>query len=170
LLPLLLISNKKYAQIRSYFVHGMETVRVNYITRGNGMFLLKIELRCKAKHDIISAEFCTRKKLYQQLLRSVLSLFRRYTLVDSSYKSWDSVVDIATGRPRGRSSSPGRVKNFHVVHTGSGVYPTSIQWVPGALSPGVKLPWGEAYHSPPASAEVKKVWMFTSIPSYAFMA
>jgi hypothetical protein len=29
-----------------------------------------------------------------------------------------------------------------------------IQWVPGALSPGVKLQWREADHSPPASAEV----------------
>jgi hypothetical protein len=31
-----------------------------------------------------------------------------------------------------------------------------IQWVPGALSQGVKRPGPEADHSPPASAEVKK--------------
>jgi hypothetical protein len=30
-----------------------------------------------------------------------------------------------------------------------------IQWVPGALSLGVKLPEREADHSPPSSAEVK---------------
>jgi hypothetical protein len=30
-----------------------------------------------------------------------------------------------------------------------------IQWVPGALSLGVKRPWREADHSPPPSAEVK---------------
>jgi hypothetical protein len=30
-----------------------------------------------------------------------------------------------------------------------------IQWVPGALSPGVKLPGSETGHSPPAGAEVK---------------
>jgi hypothetical protein len=28
--------------------------------------------------------------------------------------------------------------------------------------PGVKLPGHEAYHSPPASAEVKKMWIYTS--------
>jgi hypothetical protein len=32
-----------------------------------------------------------------------------------------------------------------------------IQWVPGALSPGVKRPGREVDHSPPASAEVKKM-------------
>jgi hypothetical protein len=31
-----------------------------------------------------------------------------------------------------------------------------IQWVPGALSPGVKRPGCEADHSPPSSAEVKE--------------
>jgi hypothetical protein len=31
-----------------------------------------------------------------------------------------------------------------------------IQWVPGALSLGVKRPEHEAYHSPPSSAEVKE--------------
>jgi hypothetical protein len=30
-----------------------------------------------------------------------------------------------------------------------------IQWVPGALSPGVKQPWREADHSPLFSVEVK---------------
>jgi hypothetical protein len=32
-----------------------------------------------------------------------------------------------------------------------------IQWVPGALSPGVKRQGREADHSPPISAEVKKM-------------
>jgi hypothetical protein len=74
---------------------------------------------------------------------------------------------IATGRPRGRSSSPGRLKSFpHVVQTGSGVH----QWVPGALSPGVKRPGLEADHSSSASAEVQKMWICTSTPPYAFMA
>jgi hypothetical protein len=30
-----------------------------------------------------------------------------------------------------------------------------IQWVPGALSPGVKRPGREANHSPPSSVDVK---------------
>jgi hypothetical protein len=28
---------------------------------------------------------------------------------------------------------------------------------------------GEAEHSPPTSAEVKKMWFYTSTPPYAFM-
>jgi hypothetical protein len=35
--------------------------------------------------------------------------------------------------------------------------------------PGVKRPGREAHHSPPASAEVKKIWTYTSTPPYAFM-
>jgi hypothetical protein len=45
-----------------------------------------------------------------------------------------------------------------------------IQWVPEALSAGVKRPGREADHSRPASAEVKKMWIYTSTPPYAFMA
>jgi hypothetical protein len=37
---------------------------------------------------------------------------------------------------------------------------TPIQWVPGALSARVKQPGREADHSPPATAEVKKVWIY----------
>jgi hypothetical protein len=39
-----------------------------------------------------------------------------------------------------------------------------IQWVPVALSLGVKEPGREADYSPPASAEVKKAWSYTSTP------
>jgi hypothetical protein len=39
-----------------------------------------------------------------------------------------------------------------------------IQWVPGALSLGIKQPGHEADHSPPPSAEVKNVWSYTSTP------
>jgi hypothetical protein len=45
-----------------------------------------------------------------------------------------------------------------------------IQWVPGVLSLGVKRQGCEADHSPPASAEVKKMWNHTSTTPYAFMA
>jgi hypothetical protein len=40
----------------------------------------------------------------------------------------------------------------------------SIQWVPGALSLGVKRPEREADHSLQSSAEVKNGWSYTSIP------
>jgi hypothetical protein len=45
-----------------------------------------------------------------------------------------------------------------------------IPWVPVALSPRVKRPGREADHSPPASAEAKKMWIYTSTPLYAFKA
>jgi hypothetical protein len=38
------------------------------------------------------------------------------------------------------------------------------QWVPGALSLGVKRPGHEADHSPPSCAEVKNAWSYTSTP------
>jgi hypothetical protein len=36
--------------------------------------------------------------------------------------------------------------------------------------PGLKRQGREADHSPPASAEVKKTWIYTSTPRYIFMA
>jgi hypothetical protein len=39
-----------------------------------------------------------------------------------------------------------------------------IQWVPGALSLGVKRPGREADHSPPSGAEVKNAWSCISTP------
>jgi hypothetical protein len=43
-------------------------------------------------------------------------------------------------------------------------------WLLGTFSPGVKRPGREVDHSPPASSEVKKMWIYTSTPPYAFMA
>jgi hypothetical protein len=71
----------------------------------------------------------------------------------------------------GRSSSPGRVKNF-LFSTSSrptlGSTQPPIQWVPGALSLEVKQSGLEAEHSPPTSAEVKKMRIYTSTPPYVF--
>jgi hypothetical protein len=39
----------------------------------------------------------------------------------------------------------------------------------GGSFPGVKRPGREADHSPTTSAEVKKMWIYTSTPPYAFM-
>jgi hypothetical protein len=39
-----------------------------------------------------------------------------------------------------------------------------IQWVPGALSLGIKWSGREADHSPPSNAEVKNAWSYTSTP------
>jgi hypothetical protein len=40
----------------------------------------------------------------------------------------------------------------------------------GGSFPGVKRPGREADHSPRTTAEVKKMWIYTSTPPYAFMA
>jgi hypothetical protein len=45
-----------------------------------------------------------------------------------------------------------------------------IQWVPGALSPGVKRPGREADQSHSYNAKVKKARSYTSTSQYAFMA
>jgi hypothetical protein len=87
--------------------------------------------------------------------------------------SRDSAIGIATGyglNDEGyRSSNPSRVKNF-LFSTSSrltlGPTQPPIQWVLGALSPGVKRQGREADHSPPASAEVKKIWIYTFTPSW----
>jgi hypothetical protein len=43
----------------------------------------------------------------------------------------------------------------HNVQTGSRATQPPIQWVSGALSPGIKRPGSAADRSPPSSAEVK---------------
>jgi hypothetical protein len=76
------------------------------------------------------------------------------------------------GRPRGRNSSPGRVKNFLFSKSSRpalGSTQPPIQWVTADLSPGVQRPGREADHSPPTGAEVNKMWIYTSTPPHAFM-
>jgi hypothetical protein len=41
-----------------------------------------------------------------------------------------------------------------------------IQWVPWALSSGVKWLGHEADHSPPTSAEVSNTWIYIHMPSW----
>jgi hypothetical protein len=52
----------------------------------------------------------------------------------------------------------------------SNFIPIFFTSLPGAFSPGVKRQGREADDSPPASAEIKKMWIYISTPSYAFMA
>jgi hypothetical protein len=62
---------------------------------------------------------------------------------------------------------PGRIKNFHFSipsRPALGFTQPAMQWVPGALSLGVKRQGLEADNSPPTSPEVKKMWIFTSTP------
>jgi hypothetical protein len=83
-----------------------------------------------------------------------------------------SVVSTTTGyglEDRGVGvPSPGRVKNFLFALSIPALRTTQppIQWVPGPLSPGVKLPGREVDHSPPTSAEVKKIHALPHTPSW----
>jgi hypothetical protein len=86
----------------------------------------------------------------------------------SRYSDW-----LGAGWPRIWSSIPSRVKNFlfsTLSRPAVGCTQPPIQWVPGALSPGVKRSGREADHSPPISAEVKRTWIYTSTPPHVFIA
>jgi hypothetical protein len=65
---------------------------------------------------------------------------------------------------------PAGAGNFLITASRTALGPTQppIQWVPGALSLGVKRPGREADHSPPTSAEVKNAWSYTSTPTIRF--
>ncbi|PNF25498.1 hypothetical protein B7P43_G05939, partial [Cryptotermes secundus] len=56
------------------------------------------------------------------------------------------------------------------IQSGFGVCPTSYTVGTGSTFPGVKQPGCEADHSPPTSAEVKKMWTYTFTPPYTIMA
>jgi hypothetical protein len=86
--------------------------------------------------------------------------------------SWDSSVGIAVGYGTdGQRSIPLKVKIF-LFFTASrqalGPNQPPLQWVPGALLPGIKRPVCEANHSPPSIAEIKSggVYLHFPMPSY----
>jgi hypothetical protein len=68
-------------------------------------------------------------------------------------RSRDSSVGIALGY--GLDDRGSRVR-FIGSRTALGPTQSPIQWVPGAISLGVKRPGREADHSPPSSAKVKE--------------
>jgi hypothetical protein len=73
---------------------------------------------------------------------------------------------LRTGRSGFYGSIPGGGWEFFFTtasRTALGPTQPSIQWVPGALSLGIKRPGREADHSPPSSAEVNE-WSYTSTP------
>jgi hypothetical protein len=61
---------------------------------------------------------------------------------------------------------------FYTTSSRTALRPTQppIQWVPGALSLGVKWLGREADHSPPSVPRSKNEWWYTSTSQYAFMA
>jgi hypothetical protein len=89
-----------------------------------------------------------------------LYLYIGWCAVAQWYSDW-----LRARRPRCRSSSPGRVKNFIFSTASRGtLWPTQppSQWVPRAVSPQIKRPGREADRSPPTTALVTKTWIYTS--------
>jgi hypothetical protein len=77
------------------------------------------------------------------------------------------------GRPRGWSSSLGRVKNFYFsISFRPALGPTRppIHWVPVAPSSRLKRPRRETDHSPPTGTEVKKNSSYISTRPYVFIS
>jgi hypothetical protein len=70
-------------------------------------------------------------------------------------RSWDSAVGIATGWTAGVRSPA--VQDFSLLHSFQRLGPNQlpVQWVRGALSPGVEWRGRGAYHSPLSKAEIK---------------
>jgi hypothetical protein len=120
--------------------------------------------------SVMCGKFSYRRVCINALLTQELPrIFRSILDVD---RSRDSAVGIA-GRPEGSEFESRQGDEFsllHIVHTGSGVHPTSYKMGTGGSFPGVKRQGREADHSPPTSAKGKKKWIYTSTPLYVFMA
>jgi hypothetical protein len=90
------------------------------------------------------------------------------TLLCRLHRNWDSSVGILTGYGLdGVGSIPGRGKNFlffTACRPTLGPSQPPIQWVLGALSPGVKWQGREADHLPPSSVKVKKGGAIPPLP------
>jgi hypothetical protein len=102
------------------------------------------------------------QSLYRLSYRAIL---HSYATFAQNGKSNKSVERLATGWTTERSEFESRLGQefslLYVVQTGSAVHPTSCLMGTGGSSPGVKRQGREADHSPQASAEVKKVCIYT---------
>jgi hypothetical protein len=85
-----------------------------------------------------------------------------------NWKSW-----LQTGRQKRwkfESRWGQEISLLHVLQIDSGTHPASYPVGTGSSFPWVKRPGREIDHSPPTSVEVKKMWIYTITPPYAFMA
>jgi hypothetical protein len=138
---------------------------------------------CSHTHNYFFAEFCSNATFRRPFIRLMHS-WMCHVVPGCLSKCWADKMKgpgqrsrhsdwLRNGRQRGRSSSPDRVKNFRFSTSSRpalGSTQPPIQWVPWAHSREVKRQEREADHSPSASAEVKKMWIYTSTPPYAFIA
>jgi hypothetical protein len=98
---------------------------------------------------------------------AINSILREFWVSAAGLLDW-----LWAGRPRGRSSNPGRGKI--ILPTSSrpvlGFLLASCPMGTGACFFGVKRPEREADNSAPTSIEVKTTWIYTSTFPYVFMA
>jgi hypothetical protein len=134
-----------------------------YLTKQNRHAVLHLSRKrfCAA----VSIVFSSNTQIFNKIIGSLVFANTIFLFIFTVLLVRDSVVSIATGYgldDRGVSLSPSRVKNF-LFSTASrpalGPTQPAIQWVPG-----VKLQGREADQSPPTSAEVNKMWIYTSTP------
>jgi len=84
------------------------------------------------------------------------------------------VTRLRTGKwvpfPTGEGHGEGKVFALFTTASRPALGPTqpSMQWVPAALTPGIKRPGREADHPPPSNPGVTNVWSYTSTPPYVF--
>jgi hypothetical protein len=83
--------------------------------------------------------------------------------ISSLFGSRASSVGIATGYGLDGQGVGVRVPPHNIL-TGSGAHPAPIRRMPG-----IKRPGREADNLPPASAEVKNMWIYTPTPPHVFM-
>jgi hypothetical protein len=106
------------------------------------------------------------------IIRHCTEMFIIYPNTSSQGNSVNIETSLRTGPP-GFNSRQGQWW-IYLFSTASkpalGLTQLPIQWVPEALSPGVKRPGREANHSPPSNGEVKNRWSYTSTPFYIFVA
>jgi hypothetical protein len=126
--------------------------------------------------------------IYPILTRSVVGIATSYGLDDRGvripvpvgskiftspyhpYRLWSPPALLCNGQ----SSSPCRVKNFHIslssIPTLGSTWPP-MQKIPGTLSPGGKAKRGlKLTNNQLVPSPVKKTWIYTSAPPYVFMA
>jgi hypothetical protein len=121
-------------------------------------------------HNILKSLLCFSVQYFPATLINEL-----ITNVTPLHRSRDSVVGIATGYGLEDRGVEVRVPVVSI-NFSSPFRPDRLWGSPSLVSngyrgffPGVKRPGREADHSPPGSAEAKKMWIHTSTPLYTIM-